>query len=196
MFQVLSDTQSTSLLIHKLNHGDPSALGELSDQFSPALIGFASRLLHEPFLAGDIVQDVYIRFWQKKTAFDSFEEIKRYLYVSTRNACINQNEKFKVRRRDIADIPEPDGDEAMRKLILSDFLGLMYQIVEDMPDKLQEIFFLSFEEGLRPEEIADKLQLPRQTVKNRKVEVYKLLREGLKHYKTIIPVLAKLFLEQ
>lgn len=189
----MSGNQSTHPLLQRFHQGDPAALGELSDQFSPALIGFASRLLHEPFLAGDIVQDVYIKLWQRKAAFDSLEGIKKYLFVSTRNACINQNEKFRVRRGHTpSSAIDADPDEAMRKLILSEYLGLIYQIISAMPEKQQQVFYLSFEEGLSPEEIAQQLNIPRQTVKNRKVEVYKTLREGLKHYKVAMPVLLKM----
>lgn len=189
----MSGNQSTHQLLQRFHDGDPAALGELSDQYSPALIGFATRLLHEPFLAGDIVQDVYIKLWQRKKEFDSQEGIKKYLFVSTRNACINQNEKFRVRQGQAASSDaDSDPDEAMRKLILSEYLGLIYQIVSAMPEKLQQVFYLSFEEGLSPEEIAQQLETPRQTIKNRKVEVYKALREGLKHYKLAMPVLLKM----
>ena len=189
----MSGNQSTHQLLQRFHDGDPAALGELSNQYSPALIGFATRLLHEPFLAGDIVQDVYIKLWQRKKEFDSREGIKKYLFVSTRNACINQNEKFRVRQgQAAASDADSDPDEAMRKLILSEYLGLIYQIVSAMPEKLQQVFYLSFEEGLSPEEIAQQLQTPRQTIKNRKVEVYKALREGLKHYKLAMPVLLKM----
>lgn len=190
----MSGNQSTHSLLQQFHDGDPAALGELSNQFSPALIGFASRLLHEPFLAGDIVQDVYIKLWQRKLEFDAVEGIKKYLFVATRNACINQNEKFRVRQgQTVTDADsDPDPDEAMRKLILSEYLGLIYQIVAAMPEKLQQVFYLSFEEGLSPEEIAQQLQTPRQTIKNRKVEVYKALREGLKHYKAAMPILLKM----
>ncbi|MBO9202926.1 MULTISPECIES: RNA polymerase sigma factor [Niastella] len=189
----MSDSTSTPSLLYRFSEGDPAALGELSDMFSPALLGFATRLLSEPFLARDIVQDVYIKLWEKRTeAFDSLEGIKKYLFVATRNACFNQNEKYRVRHGQAIVANDTDADEAMRKLILSEYMGLIYQIVSAMPEKLQQVFYLSFEDGLQPEEIAERLNIPKQTIKNRKVEVYKALRDGLKHYKVAIPLLLKM----
>ncbi|HVK48014.1 MAG TPA: sigma-70 family RNA polymerase sigma factor [Pseudobacter sp.] len=188
----MSGNETTHPLLQRFHEGDPAALGELSDRFSPALMGFAGRLLHEPFLAGDIVQDVYIKLWQRKGEYDSIEGIRKFLFVSTRNACINQNEKYRLRQGQPPSYEDTDPDEAMRKLILSEYLGLIYQIVAAMPDKLQQVFYLSFEEGLSPEDIAQQLDIPKQTIKNRKVEVYKALREGLKHYKVAMPILLKM----
>lgn len=189
----MSDSTSTPSLLYRFSEGEPAALGELSDMFSPALLGFATRLLSEPFLARDIVQDVYIKLWEKRTeAFDSLEGVKKYLFVATRNACFNQNEKYRVRNGQATVGTDTDADEAMRKLILSEYMGLIYQIISAMPEKLQQVFYLSFEDGLSPEEIAERLEIPKQTIKNRKVEVYKVLREGLKHYKVAIPMLLKM----
>jgi RNA polymerase sigma-70 factor (ECF subfamily) len=80
----------------------------------------------------------------------------------------------------------------MRKLILSEYLGIIYQVVEELPDRLKLVFLLTFEDGLSPEEIAVGLNIPKQTVKNRKVEVYKILREKMKYYKYSAPILLKI----
>ena len=81
----------------------------------------------------------------------------KFLFVAVRNACFNQNEKYRVRNgQATVASSDTDADAAMRKLILSEYMGLIYQIVSAMPEKLQQVFYLSFEDGLSPEEIADR----------------------------------------
>jgi RNA polymerase sigma factor (sigma-70 family) len=188
----MSTITSADELIDDLSKGNPEALGKLSNIFSPALLGFATKLLHEQFMAKDILQDVYLKLWQRQEKFDSLESVKKYLYVAVRNACINQNEKYRVRQGNVVLSDQVEPDDVMRKLILSEYLGIIYQVVEELPDRLKQVFLLTFEDGLSPEEIAVGLNIPKQTVKNRKVEVYKILREKMKYYKYSVPILLKI----
>ncbi len=58
----------------------------------------------------------------------------------------------------------------------------VYEEVAKMPGKMREIFYLSYKEGLKPPQVAERLQISVQTVKNQKVNAIKLLKRSFKDY--------------
>ena len=58
-------------------------------------------------------------------------------------------------------------------------MQLIYAAVEKLPEKMKVIFLLSFEEGLKPAEIADRLGVAARTVTNQKFNAIQILRRSL-----------------
>ncbi|BAV04950.1 RNA polymerase sigma-70 factor, ECF subfamily [Filimonas lacunae] len=175
-------------ILRGLADGNPDVLVAITELFTPGLLGFACKVLHEPFMAMDILQDVYIRFWEHEGSFLSLHSIRKYLYVSVRNACINYNKKRRRQQeKQVEDVWDEVGEEeVMRHMVMAEYLGMIYSVVDKLPEKTKEIFYLSFEKGLGPEEIAKACNIPYQTVKNRKGELFKKLKEILKRHTVVL----------
>src|SRR3954464_4000949 len=73
----------------------PDAFAEIYNRFYDPLVLFARKYLFDPFVAEDIVTELFLKYWQKQDQFSSPVAIKSFLYISTRNACINHNQKIR-----------------------------------------------------------------------------------------------------
>src|ERR1700729_824586 len=81
--------QNAAEIVSRLKKGDTRALHALHDLFYPALRNFAISLVDDTPAAEDIVTEVFVILWRKHEDFETVQNIKAFLYISTRNACIN-----------------------------------------------------------------------------------------------------------
>jgi RNA polymerase sigma-70 factor (ECF subfamily) len=171
-------------LFGKIKSGDVASFEQLFKKFYPELCFYATRLVKNSDVAEEIVQDFFVKLWEKKHTLDINTSLKNYLYRSVKNLCLNFVEHNKVKNK-------------FKKYTLSnslhseqtefDFLEIdLYEKLEDaiysLPEKRQKIFRLNREEGLKYREIAEKLNLSIKTVETQMGLAFKYLREKLKHY--------------
>jgi RNA polymerase sigma-70 factor (ECF subfamily) len=139
--------------------------------FNAALCFFARKWVNDTAIAQDIVTDVFVKLWQKQADFKTLYSIKAFLYISTRNACINHNQQATYQARVRETIRQQSNDidnEGINETIHAEVLQQVYSIVNDLPRKCREVMLLSYSGGLDCHEIARKMQLSVHTVRNQK----------------------------
>ena len=153
-------------------------------EYAPMLIRFAEKFVSY-FFAEDIVHDVFLKLWDKQVFRLPENELRRILYVSVRNACIDYLRRMS-REQEIIDhralqlkLDELDFFEASDELFMrKDLLDLLMKKVAELPNRSQQIFRMSYLEGLRAAEIAERLHLSVRTVEN---QLYRSLLYLRKH---------------
>jgi RNA polymerase sigma-70 factor (ECF subfamily) len=136
------------------------------------LIRFAGKFV-SPFLAEDIVHDVFLNRWDKQDFRLPEDELKRVLYTSVRNACIDFLRRASL-EQEIMDkqsaqlkLDELDYFEAADELFMrNDLLDVLMKKINELPVRGQEIFRMAYIEGLKAAEIAQQLNLSVRTVEN------------------------------
>ncbi len=166
-------------LLINLAKEDPAALQTLIDVYYPFLCRFAEKYLPDASLAKDVVQETFIKFWNARQVFGSAGALKGYLFTSTRNGCLNllrgrKNEAD--RHRKIAGNGMEVVESVMTDIVRAESLALVYQVVRGMSKPRQEVFYLSYEEGLTVKEISERLDMKLKTVKSHKYETMLILR--------------------
>ncbi len=152
------------------------------DEFYNPLCNFAYKIVKREDLAEDIVQEVFVKIWQKKDKITLSSTIKNYLFQSTRNKAIEVLRKNKLEstyldeKGKIEDVQD-DMEEEANNFLLKEKLR---RSIRQLPPKCQEIFVLSKMNGLTYIEIAEELNLSVKTVENQIGRGLKLLREMLK----------------
>ena len=76
--------EDTSLLLKHLQEGDERAFRTLFEEFYASLCLFATRYLGDREEAADVVQETFLKYWNKHTDFDDYRKIKSFLYVVVR----------------------------------------------------------------------------------------------------------------
>ncbi|MCD7936074.1 MAG: RNA polymerase sigma-70 factor [Tannerellaceae bacterium] len=125
------------------------------------------------FYAEDIVQDVFLKLWDRQIFHLPENEIKRILYVSVRNACIDYLRRITL-EQEIIDkrelelkIDELNFFESSEDMFMQkDLFALLMKKVEELPERSREIFKMSYLEGMKAAEIAGQLNLSVRTVEN------------------------------
>jgi RNA polymerase sigma-70 factor (ECF subfamily) len=154
---------------------------KLFDLYYPALYLFASTIVNDNFLAEDLVQEVFIKLWEKSDGFDNIHAIKSFLYTSVKNKCLNHIEHEKV----IQKHKEYTQHELLNYAVINNQIieeethRLIYNAINELASECKNILLLSIN-GLKNKEIAEELHISVNTVKTQKKIAYKQLKIKLK----------------
>lgn len=181
-------------LINQFRQGNEQAFRHIFDMFNNRLCFFADGILHDPSEAEDIVQDAFVKLWDRRWHFRDYQAIKAFLYLSIKNACRNYLKHAKVIEKYLAAQPaEVDEDSMMRKIIEAEVLEEVYQALQMLPEGCRKVVNLSYFQGLSNQEVADQLHISVNTVKTQKLRALRTLRVALKEF---TPILALLIAEK
>jgi len=153
-------------LIIRLKKGDASAYAYLIDTYNHKLCVYANSLLNDISLSEDVVQNVFIKVWEKRSNLNSNYSIKSYLYKSVYNLCINEYKRNqsvtaleKKYIEELESVIEEKNEEAFEKLILQ-----VREAIQELPPKCKQVFLLSKKEGLTNIEISEYLNISKNTI--------------------------------
>ncbi|MEO7044568.1 MAG: sigma-70 family RNA polymerase sigma factor [Ferruginibacter sp.] len=166
-----------------LSEKNPEDFKKLMKIYFPVLTQFAMKIVANEAIAKDIVQETFIKFWKSDALFTHEAALKKFLYVSIRNASLNilrtlerdrlKNEKYFARLENI-------DSEIEIEIIRTELLAMIYEKAEALPKKMKNIFIMHFAEGLTLQEISEKLKISHQTVYNQKYKAVQIIKSQLK----------------
>ena len=145
----------------------------------PGLILYAIKYLGEEseFLAEDCVQNAIFSAWERRNKFDSVYTFKAFLYMAIKNDIISIHRKNSARERYVRELE--DASCFANSVIDQEAQTLLYSAIEELPEKAKIVFEMSFMEGLKNVEIAEKLGLSDSSVKKYKASALDFLRKKL-----------------
>jgi RNA polymerase sigma-70 factor, ECF subfamily len=130
--------------------------------------------------AKDLVQNVFINFWNTRESIDVGKFHISYLFTSLRNGIINLHKKTEVRRQHAELQPEMNIAYTNEDHYIAKELAQTLQTrVTLLPNKMQQVFVLSRYKNLSVSEISETLNITPRTVKNQLSTALKILRTGL-----------------
>jgi RNA polymerase sigma-70 factor, ECF subfamily len=141
--------------------------------------------------AKDLVQNVFISFWNMRESIDPEKFHLSYLFTSLRNSIINLHKKAEVRRQHAELQTEvyplyTNEDHYIAK----ELAQALQNRVTQLPNKMQQVFVLSRYKNLSVAEISETLNITPQTVKNQLSNALKVLRAGIG---MLVPILFYFF---
>lgn len=176
--------ESEFILVERLRNKDKRAFELIFNQYYGPLISYAFRFFDSREDAEEIVQEVFVKFWEKCDQLAKDSSIKNYLYRSVHNTCLNQIKHEKVKDAYKAYVlqvmdqnEDPFKEEQTRQLH-----QLILDEIEKLPPRCSEIFKLSRFEGLKYQEIADHLEISIKTVEVQMGKALKLLRTRIREH--------------
>lgn len=150
------------------------AFKDIFKDFYASQLFFAMRLISSKHDAEDIVQDVFLSIWRAKPIFKNEIAFKAYLYLSTRNKCID----FLKKKRPVyesVDLAKEIPNE-IDYLVKEEAFRLLDLAIKKLPPQTREVINLSLK-GYSVLEVADKLNVSVNTIKTLKSRAYKVLKE-------------------
>ena len=72
-----------------LNMVDPNSFEIIFRKFYPSLCFFAERFVGNHDDAEDVIEELFVKLWNKHLQFESEQHLKAYLYRSAKNACLD-----------------------------------------------------------------------------------------------------------
>ncbi len=173
-------------IFDRMVKGDKTVFRHFFEKYYQPLCNHINFYIHNPSVAEEIAQDVYVYFWEKREDIVINKSVKSYLFTAAKNRSLNhlRNEKAKLNIREkIAKTVENSSDETPEKIMDIQWLNnLIQQAIDTLPPKCREVFMLSREQKLSYKEIAQYLNISIKTVENQMGKALKLLREFLHPY--------------
>jgi RNA polymerase sigma factor (sigma-70 family) len=120
--------------------------------------------------------------WNRHTDFENLQNIKAFLYITTRNASLNklkQMQRESLSKKQLAYVSGDKEEFILNEMIRAEVLREIHTEIEKLPEQCRKIFKMSFFDGKKNQEIASMLEISVHTVKNQKARAIQLLRVRL-----------------
>jgi RNA polymerase sigma-70 factor (ECF subfamily) len=168
---------------------DDDAFEVLFKTHFKALHSYASVMLYHDSHAEEIVQNIFVKLWEKRGLLDVQTSVKAYLYKCVHNDCLNyiKHKKIKARYQDHAAFTMNDqAEHTSDKLVLGELQECLQVAMNELPEQCRTIFQMSRFEELKYREIADELGLSVKTVENQMGKALRILRVKLVDFLPIL----------
>jgi len=172
-------------LIGRLKEGDQTAFELLFHFYYPGLVMYSTQFTADRMEAEEIVQDFFVRFWQKHRQILLTDSLKSYLFLSVKNSCLNYLKHKKVEEKYIRKMAELSNRHLAYDpdlYVVSELQEKVKDAIDLLPEKCREVFIMSRVQGLKNEEIATNLNISKRTVETQISKALKVLRIELKDY--------------
>lgn len=174
--------------LNKLIQGDENALTFFYNKYAQKVYALAFYILKDRYWSEDVLQEVFVHFWDSREALRHDKDLWLILYVMTKQKSLNKlrtilrYEKHKdyhwIEIRENLSFQEDT-------LGFKDMKHMFEKALQKMTPTQQKIFQMSREEGLSHAEIATLLSISPNTVKNHMVAALAILRKYFKGHELI-----------
>ncbi len=168
-------------ILQALRNGETYAFDYLFEKYSKALYHFSLKLLKSSEKAEEIVQNVYLKIWEKRSGIDPYQLFRSYLFTialnDIRKAFLEKakENQFKEVLYDNLVSSEQDNNEGIN---FAYYLRILDEQIKLLPEKRKEIFLMHYKEGLTVTEIAGFLNISCKTAENQLTVALKSIREA------------------
>ena len=173
----------------RLKEGNSQAYEELFKQTYPRLLGYCSLFIQNQPQANDLVQECFVRLWEKRTTISATLSVESLLFVMLRNRCLNflRDQKLHSSEKSIDLIGEND----LQHLYQLDFAGkeektleenlieAIRMSVDNLPEKRKLVFTKAKIEGKKNKEVAEELSISVKAVEKHLHQAKEQIRKEL-----------------
>ena len=184
-------------LVELLTGDSREAFGELYIRYKERLMHICKRYLKDEDDVEDIVHDIFVHLWETRHTLDVSLSFSGFMQTITRNYAMDKLRHLDVHAR-FAEKTLADGidstNETEDAIHDNDYAKLLEKLIECLPPKQKEVYRLSRIEGLSYKEIAERLDVPADTVKKYAALALKKIKKQITqyadiHFKTLLILL-------
>lgn len=164
-------------------------------EYYEGLVLFATGILKDVNVAEDIVQECFVNVWEKQRYEQLTDGLEYYMFHIVKNAALNELRGIQRRisrhekafkEREIVEEMRDDDD-------IQSEIAMLYAAIWQLPPERRCIFMMICAEGMKYQEVADRLQISINTVRTQMGRAVKFLRDKLKNRIVSIVLLSLLF---
>jgi len=176
-------------LLTRLINGDQLAFAQIYNQYRSKMYAYAYNLCKSPETAEEIVQEVFIRIWQKKEQINIDLNFSAYIKKITLNHVLNHLKKVareKKLQEEIFNYIEAIRNTTEDNVLEKELLKTYDEAIALLPSQKRIIYQLSRNEEMTHDQIAERLNISKNTVKNHMVEATKFIRSYVNKHGSIV----------
>lgn len=188
--------QNESDLLFLVSEGDELAFRKIFNHYRDKLYNYAIRITDNEELAEEIVMDAFLKIWCNRNDLCVINRFDSYLYTLIRNQAFTAikrraHEASIITKLSLSKSEYQDCTE--ETVIYNEYQHLLSQAVDQLPPQQRLVYSMSRDEGLKYDEIADQLNLSKNTVKAHLKKALSTLRVVFTNYLVFVPGILFLF---
>jgi len=157
-----------SILQSQVAVGDTRAFRQIFDALFSNLTKFSFSFVHSKEAATEIVDELFVQLWIKRTDIMKINDLRVYLYTATKNASLNYISKkakqIEVEPYENLIVQMTDLVSPEQLMITKEMLQIIKEAVDSLPPRCKLIFKFVREDGLSYSEVAEILGLSIKTI--------------------------------
>ena len=166
-------------LLELISEGDESAFAKLFAHYRNWIYSITFKLTRSNVIAEEIVQDVFLKIWLKRTTLNAIQNFNAYLFIVTRNNTYNvlkgiaHNYNFKL----LSDNDQSLADNDTSDLLMEkEYNSLLQDAIDLLPNQQKQVYHLIKDQRLKRVEVANQLRIQPETVKFHLTQAMKNIR--------------------
>lgn len=173
-------------LMIRLKNGDILAFDELYKLYSHKLFSFVFRILKDEADSDDIVQEVFLKIWEYREKLRDYKLLNSFIFTIAYNNSISlirkriSSTKYIKYLRDLS--VNQTHSNFITEIELIELNNQVENLISNLPERQKQVFLLHREKGLTYPEIAEELEISKNTVENHMVKALKYLRGNLNNF--------------
>ena len=174
-------------LVSQVKLGNKKAFEHIYKKYHMLLYDFIYARIGSIEGCEEIIQNIFLNVWQKRTQLKPEGNLKAYLYQSARNAISNfiRHEFIRDKKREQNDFLYNSTISPETELLNSEMVAFFKRAINKLPPKRKEIFLYAFDEGLSRQEIADMQNISIKTVEDHLWKAVKFIRHHIAKYRAM-----------
>jgi RNA polymerase sigma-70 factor (family 1) len=169
---------------NRIADDDHEALQTLYEHYHKRLLHLSYAIVRSKETAEEVVGDVFIQVWRKRSRIRTVENFRFYLYVMTKNISRSYLRKYGNKKHvslDEVALPFYQIDATPEELMITgEAIQRINRAINDLPPKCRLVFKLVKEDGLKYREVAELLHITLKTVENQMGIAIKKIHQSLK----------------
>ena len=169
--------------LEQLKTGNNIAFAALYDYYWQKVYNFTKLYVTSSDSISEIVQDVFVKFWESRHLLDSNRKVEGFLFIITRNIIFNKarsrmrEDMFKMTVLRSIENEEPYNQED--RMVAEDLKEYIDRLIAVLPERQREIFLMSREENMTYREIALRCGIGEKAVERHIHLTLKFLKKNL-----------------
>jgi RNA polymerase sigma-70 factor (ECF subfamily) len=171
---------------------DKKALAELFDRYFPKVYALTSRNIKDSMVAEELAMDLFFKLWQKREQITITDNVPAYLLRSAKNMVINHLQKQTIVCVPVDALHEESlvaPVQADQGILTTEMEHNYRNALDGLSPQRREVFVLSREENLTYSEIAERMDLSVNTVKNYITAALTDMRKNMSDYTAVTVLL-------
>lgn len=155
-------------LMDRCAGGDRDAYANLYTGYLSALMKYMFLFTKSRELSEEIVQDVFVKIWEKKEGLLTVHSFQAYIFKTAKNQLLDHMRKEQSQSRFFTlsgPFEEACEEQADDNLIYGQYYQLAQDAINLLPEKRKQVFELKTREELSLDEIAERLAISKSVVK-------------------------------
>lgn len=174
---------SENFLLEELKRGNSKAFDIIFERYYENLCRFAFSLVHDADMSQSLVQNVFVKIWERRFVLGTVKNIAAYLATMVKNQCADYLKEQRICTLALKDKKDKESDDSTEKEIYCrDFEEHLLIALSKLPPRCRLAFEYSRFEDLTNKEIAAKLKISIKGVEALIGRSLKFLRVELKEF--------------